>query len=489
MCLDAHAHGMRTDHEIFNQPVKVNLTLEEQPTPGSYAYYKEGADLGESMSMWRVQTEGYLTHPGQLIGIVSRNSGFFDSPDVEWISGGVNSKGPEAVAIGRHGNFFHWGFAASPTYLTDEAKDVFCNAVHYIAKFEGKTPVARKVSGVMIRSAIDDAIESMSEEGYAATVTRYEEIRADIEKGNAEIQAKIDNGEEVSKMEKQSLGFPPVETPSRTSRAERLVSAEMREELGDDPEKLSKYLAKIKPYVYPKGWYELNVDVDLMEIGIANNDPALLEKAIEMLGADSEEVKTLGQTLLTRYTSQSFETQKDWANWLEAKRSKLFFTEAGGYKWLVNERVTKDVTRKPLREPVLENPVSAEASARTPFASSMSVEKDKDGYVLNVNVDIFDGWHAYDRVTETSAYRPIKLKLELPEGVTQVGEWDRPISRPSADTPGVTTFTGNVDFRCRISIDDLESAAEIVCKVSYQVCDERSCRPPSTEKLATTIKP
>ncbi len=260
MCLDAHAHGMRTDHEIFNHPIKVNLTIENEPTPSSYAHYKEGKDLGESMPMWRVQTEGYATHPGQLVGIVSRNSGFLDSPDTEWISGGVNSKGPEAVAMGRHGNFFHWGFAASPTYLTAEAKDVFCNALHYIAKFEGKTPIARKVSGVMIRTAIDDAIASMGEESYAETVAQYEEMRAEGEQRNAEIQKRIDDGEEVSEMQKQMLQFPPIEIPSRTSRAERLVSAEKLEELDRDPAKLTEHLLEIKPYVRPNGWYELTVD-------------------------------------------------------------------------------------------------------------------------------------------------------------------------------------------------------------------------------------
>lgn len=42
------------------------------------------------------------------------------------------------MAIGRHGNFLHWGFAALSDDMTDEARDVFANAVVYIAGFAGK---------------------------------------------------------------------------------------------------------------------------------------------------------------------------------------------------------------------------------------------------------------------------------------------------------------------------------------------------------------
>ncbi len=104
--------------------------------------------------MWRVQTEGYQDGSRQLIGLVSDFNGFLDSPDTEVLSSGVNTKGPSSVAIGRHGNFLQWGFAASPTWMTDEAKLVFVNAIHYIAKFDGQAPVARKVRGSLPRSSM-----------------------------------------------------------------------------------------------------------------------------------------------------------------------------------------------------------------------------------------------------------------------------------------------------------------------------------------------
>ena len=82
----------------------------------------------DSLPMWRVQKEGYMSKRGIRVGMVSRPGGFEDSPEAEIISGGVSGKTWDAVAIGRHGNFLHWGFAASPDDMTEEARDVFANA-------------------------------------------------------------------------------------------------------------------------------------------------------------------------------------------------------------------------------------------------------------------------------------------------------------------------------------------------------------------------
>ena len=72
------------------------------------------------------------------VGMVSRPGGFEDSPEAEIISGGVSGKTWDAVAIGRHGNFLHWGFAASPDDMTGEARDVFANAVVYMPVLPAK---------------------------------------------------------------------------------------------------------------------------------------------------------------------------------------------------------------------------------------------------------------------------------------------------------------------------------------------------------------
>jgi hypothetical protein len=458
---------MRMDHEIFRTPNPVELTITEQATPASYANYPEGRDLPATMPMWRVQTEGYLDSPGQLIGIVSRDAGFLDSPDAEWISGGVNSKGPNAVALGRHGNFFHWGFAASPNYMTEEGKDVFVNALHYIARFDGQAPIARKASGTMMRSSIARLIEGLSAEGYARTVATYEGYqRADKER-KLEIQARIDAGEEVTELERQMLSYPPTKIPSRLSGAERFLSAEKMDELDNDPDRIAVYLRESLPYMHPQGWYSLAVDEELKALGVANSDLAMLDRAIAMLANDS--TAQTGQALLERYTANAFSTAAEWKEWLESNRSKLFFTEAGGYQWLVN---------------TIQAPRELKASPRQPLASQASVTANgADSFTLTIDIDILNGWHAYERVPANSPYTPLEIQLDLPQGVQRVGDWKKPLAHFSHEAPGLTVYEGRVAFVCQLRAPSLALASQAVCKLRYQVCDANMCMPPSTMHL------
>jgi len=62
----------------------------------------------------------------------------------QFISSGVCQKTLDAIALGRHGNYFEWGFAASPECMTAEGQTVFANAICYISKFNGKAVIAHK---------------------------------------------------------------------------------------------------------------------------------------------------------------------------------------------------------------------------------------------------------------------------------------------------------------------------------------------------------
>ncbi len=86
-CLDADALNIKTQHEIFNTPNKVNLTLVERLTPGSFFNGFQGLTTPKTMPMWRVVTEGYSGGTPYLIGMVAHGEGFNDSPDAEAISG------------------------------------------------------------------------------------------------------------------------------------------------------------------------------------------------------------------------------------------------------------------------------------------------------------------------------------------------------------------------------------------------------------------
>ena len=107
------------------------------------------------------------------------------------------------------------------------------------------------------------------------------------------------------------------------------------EVFGTDEAAYANYYDKNAPYMRPdlRG-YELVIDPEVRALGIPNNDIRLLDKAIELM----EQGDPDGKTILERYTLKRFATPAEWRNWLDTNRPKMFFTEAGGYLWLVNEK-------------------------------------------------------------------------------------------------------------------------------------------------------
>jgi len=104
LCLDADAHSWASGHAIFKGPFPVKMTVKRKPVPDDakhYAYFT--GPVPDSIPMWAVQTQGYLTAKNFCVGMVSRPWGYTDSPDAEYISSGVCAKTLDAVAIGRHG--------------------------------------------------------------------------------------------------------------------------------------------------------------------------------------------------------------------------------------------------------------------------------------------------------------------------------------------------------------------------------------------------
>lgn len=112
LCLNNYALGWDKQHPIFKGPFKVDIVSEMRPTPEHAKEYCPiyGYTLPEQTEMWLVHKPA-TPENGMRIGMVSRPGGYLDSPDTEIISGGECAKSIDAVAIGRHGNFFHWGFS------------------------------------------------------------------------------------------------------------------------------------------------------------------------------------------------------------------------------------------------------------------------------------------------------------------------------------------------------------------------------------------
>ncbi len=130
---------MRLSHPLFRTPLAVDLPLVERPMPEGYCDWLDGVPLAATLPLWSVQ-EG---RPGVDLdyGEVVDPYGFEDSPDCEWICGGVNSKGPAALAIGRQANRLFWGFSGDPSQMTPSARQVFLNAIVWIDGYAGQAPL------------------------------------------------------------------------------------------------------------------------------------------------------------------------------------------------------------------------------------------------------------------------------------------------------------------------------------------------------------
>ena len=146
MCLARSAHGLVPNHAIFQGPFPVDIDYEDVPTPDDYRHYIDGVDLPDTLPVWHVDEVDYRTDRSLRPGTVSTGWGFDDSPDAEVIAGGINSKGPSGVALGRHASLFLWGFAAEPTRMTQAGRHAFLNSICYIQAFDHQRPLVKNIA-------------------------------------------------------------------------------------------------------------------------------------------------------------------------------------------------------------------------------------------------------------------------------------------------------------------------------------------------------
>jgi len=337
LCLDAYALNFRKEHPIFNSPFPVKMTIETRPTPEDAFHYEYflGHKTPLELPMWRVQTKGYMTDQGFRIGMVSRPWGFEDSPDAESISSGVCQKTLDAVAIGRHGNFFHWGFAASPEYLTKEAQTVLANAIFYINKFNGKGVIARKYQD---RRATREYLKELkyyaSEECYLNSLISTRQYDRKMLEMRKVAEEKKKNGVKLSGLEESSLNYVTQPEPAKAEFLEKRMKS-YYPLFGTDNLAYIRYFDENKDYFYGEnGTYKITIDEDVKSLGIPYYDRRLLDKCIGMLEKEQDVEKA--NRILDRYTLCDFKNPAEWRAWYNKYKDKIFFTETGGYYFMVD---------------------------------------------------------------------------------------------------------------------------------------------------------
>ena len=499
LCLDEHAHHWVEEHPIFQGPFPVELPTEMRPTPEDakhYTYFYD-APLPDSTLMWQVQRNGYSEKSDALIGMVARPWGYAEAHDSEYISSGVCAKTIDAVAIGRHGNFFHWGFAGSPADMTEAGKQVFANAVVYISQFNGK--------GILVRKDNDriSTREYIKEEKYLATMEPYEErvgwtLEAN-EEGLAkqqEARTKQRKGGKLTSEEQYYLNFKP-QTPMTLEEYLQRYETEAFEVLGTDLEKYPAYYDENTPYFYGgEGSYTLVIDEDCKAWGIDNHDVQLLDKAISCL-EKGEEVER-AQRVLDRYTLCSFNTPKAWRNWYNKYHKKMFFTESGGWIFMIdgpatlpgNDFYAKKRARQEAEEaavaamtaeqetlgvPTYENPVSV--------AAKWVPGTDKGKGQIELSFALYKGFHVYRTVSDKDPYIVMTVENSAPYGI-RVGELIAPPARPFGN-PGTTVYEDS--FLLTIPVT-AQAEGPVTCTVGWQACDDKICIPPQTKTFTVMVK-
>lgn len=488
LCLDNYALGWNKDHPVFNGPFKVNIKPEMRPTPALAKEYCPiyGYTLPDETEMWLVHKQATQDN-NMRIGMVSRPGGYLDSPDAEVISGGQCAKSIDAVAIGRHGNFLHWGFAAKPSDMTEPACAALANAIIYMKDYNGKHIIARK---------LNENIATRKN----ATAAKYYASRACCEANNKldmdfyiqtdsmirAINAKLEAGEELLPAEKFYTQFPAPQKPVAKTFAQHISEREPQlfHIFGEDEAEYARYYDKNTPWFYPTSdGYRLDIDEDVRAIGIANNDIRMLDKAIELLGKGGDDAN-MGRRILERYTLCRFATPEEWKAWLDANRDRLFFTESGGWLWLVN---TLDpsvpgndysvLTDKADTKTAQTSTSAGETDPSNPVALKAEITDISDGMKeVVISMTVHEGFHTYAMVADDDPFIATEVTIDLPEGYGKSGELITPPPSPSATA--TTYYTGNGAFRQRINGNGHGKA---ICKVKYQACDATMCMPPVTK--------
>lgn len=485
LCLLGHAYNMNTKNAIFKGPYKVKLTWVDRPTPTGAKEYAEitHEKLPATLPMWKVQNKDYNNTKGYKIGMVTREWGYLDSPDAEIISGGESAKSYGAISIGRHANFLHWGFSASPTDMTEEAKPVFLNAVVYISKFAGHRIIARKLNeGISTRTSVDERKYALSKENYEA----YKNLIAQSNqamKQMADSLKKVEAaGGKLSDTEKLyiQMGDNPQPVPSYIDYVKDRAG-DLYEKFGTNSDEYVKYYTDNRPYFYGNfNNYDVKLDEDAKSLGIANNDKRILAKAISMWENDQDVEKA--KRILYRYTLLRYDNAKQWRQWYNKYQSKLFFTESGGWLWLVNDLAPKtpgnDYSILKFNEINEKAPMAEKASKEDPVAFSTSTIKESNGGEIIIRMKIYPDYHIYSVVSDQDPYIETKYEFQTEGDIKLDGDLQKPAGKLLAGSKSVI-YEGEQVLRQKFTGKN----GSITLNITYQACDSHACLMPKTKTL------
>ena len=190
---------------------------------------------------------------------------------------------------------------------------------------------------------------------------------------------------------------------------------------------------------------------------------------------------------MKRYTTETFAHAKQWRSWLSENRSRLFFTDVGGFKFLVApESLIAPLGRvgpsrsalEMAQEPDTERPVTATAEL-----SPATINPGESSAIV-IRVKMAPAWHIYSAEGSNGPGVSTTLTLTLPEGLEADGPWLYPKTISGSDNEMI--YQGSLEFRrkLRVRTDAATGPVSVTCEFGYQACDPVSCRPPAKVLLS-----
>jgi len=221
------------------------------------------------------------------------------APELELLCGGVNHKTPRAGAIWRQGNLLHFGFEPSPERMSEVGQALLVNAICYIARFTEDRPIVRTPCGFLQEHWI---------------------------MGRAALERLVANRERDLKT------YVPFYVGKTTQRE---LEGKSRSELGE-------WFRRHRDYLRADKEGKLELDGDLQSLHVAADRPEFFEKMFVLL--DDTGRQETARRLLKRYVPEgpgSNASVKQWQEWWKENQPYSFFTDTGGYRWMIDPLAKK----------------------------------------------------------------------------------------------------------------------------------------------------
>lgn len=218
-----------------------------------------------------------------------------ETPELEFLCGGVNSKTPKAGAVWRQGNLLHFGFEQSPSEMNETGRHLLVNAIAYISRFGEDRPIIDTPSPFVpgARDCFDRGV-----------IRRLAE--------NTERDVAV---------------------------LERYTTAALYEQLQDRTHaELSAWFRENHAWIHADEAGKLAFDEEARSFGTGPATAEFLERAISALRGAGDRAQ-LARRLLARYVPDGPAdggSADEWAAWYAGHRPYLFFSDTGGFRWYVD---------------------------------------------------------------------------------------------------------------------------------------------------------